>query len=814
MTSSRPANTALAAAVLLALSPISPVGHAATPTRPGPSPEPAGVPTGAPAAVAHELDTVEVRGATLRKASSHKYTEPLRDTPQTVTVVDRDVLDQQNLLGLREILSNLPGITFGAGEGGGGYGDSITLRGFTAGSDITTDGVRDSALYSRSDSFNLEAVELVNGANSAMSGAGSVGGSINLVSKTAREGDAHAFTLGVGSDGYGRATADSNIDFGAGTALRLNAMVHENDIAGRDHEFANRQGFAPSLAFGLGTSRRVAFSALHQDDTLLPQYGVPYALNPYNDGPLPGIDRETYFGYRNIARQDSTVDMLTGSVDIDFNDRASLRTLARWQRVDQTSTATAPGGTWCLDDGTNPYTGQACTSGQPAGTWSPLSGPRGYRRDTRNTIAVVQSDLTLHLGGERVAHTLVAGASLSRETFALETGGLFFDADGSAVPNTNAGYPLMDIHDPYNIWTGPVHYFRSGKSEGDLDNRAAYLFDTIKFGRHWQLSLGARHERNAGASTGWVVSTADATRGRLLSRNPAAENTESLFSYRAGVVYKPVEQASLYLAWSNSRTPSRASVNGSCTPAGTGTGTSGTANCEVAPESAANFELGGKWDLPGRRLALTAALFRNERTHYRVSDPGNPQNPSGEQQLDGRARVDGVVLGVAGQLTDRWSVFANYTWLDSEVLRGVSRSCLDQPRPACGNSATDRDPFAGNPLVQTPEHSGSVWTQYTHGDWRVGYGATYQGGFLTQNNTLDGRPLFETEDWWVHRLMVGYAVGDRLDLQLNIENLLDETYYTRIRNNITFTGTTVTGGAGWAVPGAARSFVLTARWRF
>lgn len=794
---SRPANTALAAAVLLV---VSPAGHAATPVRPGPE----------PATVAHELDTVEVRGATLRKASSDKYTEPLRDTPQTVTVVDRDVLDQQNLLGLREILSNLPGITFGAGEGGGGYGDSITLRGFTAGSDITTDGVRDSALYTRSDSFNLEAVELVNGANSAMSGAGSVGGSINLVSKTAREGDAHAFTFGVGSDGYGRATADSNFDFGAGTALRLNAMVHENDIPGRDHEFANRWGFAPSLAFGLGTSRRVVFSALHQEDDLLPQYGVPYALNPYHDGALPGIDPGTYFGYRNIARQESTVDMFTGTVEVDFNEKTSLRTLARWQRVDQMSTATAPGGTWCLDDGTNPHTGQACAGGQPAGTWSPLSGPRGYRRDTRNTIAVLQSDLTLRFGGDRVAHTLVAGASVSRETFALETGGLFFNVDGSPVPNTNAGYPLMDIHDPDNVWTGPVNYFRSGKTDGDLDNRAAYVFDTVKFGPHWQLSLGARYERNTGSSTSWVVSTANATRGQLLSRNPEAENTESLFSYRAGLVYKPVEQASLYLAWSNSRTPSRASVNGSCTL----TSATGTANCGVDPESAANLELGAKWDVPGRRLALTAALFRNERMHYRVSDPGNPQNPSGEQQLDGRARVDGLALGAAGHITDHWSVYANYTWLDSEVLRGVSRSCLDNPRPACGNTATDRDPFAGNPLVQTPEHSGSVWTQYARGDWRIGYGATYQGGFLTQNNTLDGRPLFETDDWWVHRMMVGYAVSDRLDLQLNIENLLDEVYYTRIRNNLTFTGTTVTGGGGWAVPGAARAFVLTARWRF
>ena len=120
--------------------------------------------------------------------SSPKYTELARDTPQTVTVIPKQLIEDQKLLTMRDILSTVPGITFGAGEGGGGYGDSITIRGFTGSSDIMIDGVRDSAQYTRSDSFNLEQVEVVNGASSVYSGAGSVGGSVNLVSKVARRG--------------------------------------------------------------------------------------------------------------------------------------------------------------------------------------------------------------------------------------------------------------------------------------------------------------------------------------------------------------------------------------------------------------------------------------------------------------------------------------------------------------------------------------------------------------------------------------------------------------------------------------------------
>ena len=757
-----------------------------------------------------ELDKVEVVGEGQQKPSSVKYTEPLLDTPQTITVVTKDMIDQQNLLGLRDVLSTLPGITFGAGEGGGGYGDSINLRGFTASSDITTDGIRDSAQYTRSDTFNLESIELINGANSAVSGAGSVGGNINLVSKAAREGDAHAFTLGAGSDGYGRVTADRNFDFENGTALRLNAMAHQNDVPGRDHENFQRWGFAPSLAIGLGSDTRVTLSYLHQSDDNLPQYGVPFALNSYNDGPLPGVDPETYFGYRNVSEQQIDVDMLTAVFEHDFNDQVSVRTLGRVQRVDQLSNVTALQGNWCLENGTNPYTGQACANGQPAGTWSPVAGPRGFIRDTRNSIAISQTDFTANFSTGSIEHALVAGASFSAESFDLESGGVFFNADGSPVPSTNAGYPYQTFRNPNSLWTGPQNYFRSAKSEGELDSRSFYVFDTIKFGDRWLLNLGARQDHNEGSTKSWVVETVDnSRRGELLRVNPIARNEEDLFSYRAGLVFKPTTNSSVYLSYANSKTPSKASVNGSCTV----TSTTGTANCNVDAETAVNIELGGKWDVIQNRLALTAALFRNERENYRVNDP-DPSNLSGEQTLDGRARVDGIALGVAGNITREWAVYANYTYLDSQVVRGVSQNCFDNPSTACGNSTTDRDPFDGNPLTNTPKHSGSVWTTYELSDWIFGYGATYQGEFVVQNNSLNGQPLFYTDDYWVHRAMVGYQLNDNLSLQLNINNLLDEEYYTRIRNNVTFTGGVVTAGNGWATPGEGRSAVLTATYRF
>ncbi|WP_146907801.1 TonB-dependent receptor domain-containing protein [Arenimonas daejeonensis] len=743
---------------------------------------------------ATRLDGIEVTGERVSKPSSPKYTEALLDTPQTITVVDKATMDQQGLLGLRDILSTLPGITFGAGEGGGGYGDSINLRGFSANADITVDGVRDSAQYSRTDNFNLDALELINGANSVYSGAGSVGGNINLVSKTAMLEDFNVVTVGAGTDSYGRITADSNQVIGDDTALRLNAMVHQNDVPGRDYENFERWGFAPSLGLALDSDTRFTLSAFIQRDDNIPQYGVPY-FSGYG-GLLPGADIGGYYGYHNIDRQEIENDTVTGVFEHDFNDNLSLRSLARYQRVEQTTVVDAVQGTWCLDSGINPATNAACAPlpgtlvPQPAGSYQP-SGPRGLQRDTQNGLAVSQTDLTARFTTGTVEHALVAGVAFTHESFELETGRVLNNADGSPVP-----LPLMDLSDPDSTWTGPVNYFRTAKSAGSLDNQAIYVFDTLKFNERWMLNLGARYEHNEGDSESWLVKTYDATPGadnsglgQVLARNPSFENEENLFSWRTGVVFKPAGNGSVYLSYANSKTPSKASVNGACN----------ATTCNVDPEEAQNIELGTKWDLLDEHLALTAAVFRNERTNYKVAD-FDPANPSGEQQLDGEARVDGITLGIAGKLTDAWSIFANATFLDSEVLQSVSDYCLANPGlNGCTNTPDNPDPDRGNRIINTPEKSASLWTTYAFApDWTAGYGITSQGSF--DGGRVAGAP--DVKGYTTHRAMVAWQLNQQFALQLNANNLFDKEYFIRVRNN------------GWATPGEARSVVLSASYQF
>src|SRR6478736_4622565 len=362
--------------------------------------------------------TEEEDGLRVDQPSSPRYTAPLVDTPQTITVVTQETIAEQNLLSLRDILSTVPGITFGAGEGGGGYGDSINLRGFAGSNDVTTDGFRDSAQYTRSDPFNLQQVEVTSGSNSVYSGAGSVGGTINMVSKTAALGDRSLVTLGGGTHSYGRITGDFNREIGATAALRLNVMGHRNDVPDREVERNRRWGIAPSISYGLGTATSLSLAYLHQRDDNTPQYGVP----AWEGHILAGADRSSYFGYDNVDEQINDTDSATFVLDHAFNETLSVRNQTRWQRITQFSVVDQPQGTFCLEDGTSPANAgiTACPAGYLPDQFQPNRS--GTTRDTRNQLMATQTDLTANFRTGGTEHTLVAGFAINSESYFLKNG--------------------------------------------------------------------------------------------------------------------------------------------------------------------------------------------------------------------------------------------------------------------------------------------------------------------------------------------------------------------------------------------------------
>src|SRR5579871_5774936 len=242
--------------------------------------------------------------------SSPKYTDLLRDTPQTMTVIPAELIQQEGGLLLRDVLRmNVPGITFGAGEGAS-YGDSINIRGFSATNDIQVDGVRQSANTTHTDPFDTQSIEVVQGTSSVYSGVGALGGTINMVSKLPTATDFENISLGAGTADYMRGTADVNETFGdpdLGMAARMNVMDHRNMVADRDHTSYERWGVAPSFTIGLNTPTRFTLAYTHEHDHNMPEYGIPLR----NFQLVPGVSRDNYYGATNVDKEDINSDDIT-----------------------------------------------------------------------------------------------------------------------------------------------------------------------------------------------------------------------------------------------------------------------------------------------------------------------------------------------------------------------------------------------------------------------------------------------------------------------------------------------------------------------
>ncbi|WJV26501.1 TonB-dependent siderophore receptor [Pseudomonas chlororaphis] len=669
-----------------------------------------------------QLDNIKVeaeegKGYKTERSSSAKYVAPLLDTPQTITVVPPKLIQEQQALSLRQVLSNVSGITFNAGEGGGGSGDSINIRGFSANSNMQIDGLRDSAQTNRSDTFNVEQVEVIKGPNSVFGGAGTTGGSINLVSKQPKD---QAFTrLGgsLGTDNYYRLTLDSNQPLegvGQDSAVRINLMGHQNDVPGREQIDRERWGIAPSLRLGFSDATRLTLSAFHQTDDNLPDYGVP-ALDGKK---LAGVKRDAYFGWKNLDKEQIEQNAFTADFEHDFSDHLRLQNLTRYSRTARDTIVSAS---------------HVNTSGVPAGRYRP-AGPQAYGRDATTEMWINQSNLIGDFEFAGMRHDLVAGVELSRETLDLKT---YNHGLGSALYPRD-GYALGS---PPGRWNGPVNKATSGYTETTLKGQAYYLFDTIALSERWDLNLGLRYDKIKGDVDKYSAS-------HVKSESLVSDTNKA--SARTGLVFKPTENGRIYAAWGNSFNPSAENL------ASTGGGLS-KGNQDLAPEKNETWELGTKWELLDKRLELDGALFRVEKSNARET------MADGSTQLAGKQRVQGVEIGVTGHVTEQWDVFANYTFLDSETLKAANTA-----------SGIARK---GQALGNTPPRSLNLWTTYElPAGWTLGYGTRY----VSERN-VSSSTRAKLDAYWVHNAMLGYKVNHNLDLQLNVNNLFDKDYVERVR---------------------------------
>ena len=697
---------------------------------------------------ATDLDQVQVRGSWFAP-SSPKFTAELLDTPKSVSVVTEKTIQEIGATNLVDALRMVPGITFGAGEGGNSTGDRPFLRGFDGQSNMFVDGLRDVGTQTR-EVFDLEQLEVVKGPSSAYGGRDSGGGSINLVSKTPKLKNETSASMGIGTDSYARGTVDANYVLGDGIAARLNLLKHESDIAGRDAANVSRWGIAPSIAFGLNGPLQLIASHYHLETDDLPDaggfpYGDPATKTTVGAPIVP--NRNNYYGLIDRDFQRTRADISTLDASYSFGEH-KLRNIARLGNTSNDYLWTQP------DDSKN--------NPNLYGTLWRRTNNRAI--DTKTFADQLSLTGAFQTGG--LKHSYSAGVEYSEEksskgSYVIGGAGTNNPIGNNQVCKTTGaatGYNCTDFYNPNpkDPWSATHPVTRSDKAL-DIDQttktKSVYAFDTIELSEKWLVNLGLRWDD---------YDTEQVT--PVLNKAPTVlKNSDGFLNYQAGVVFKPTENGSIYLSYGTSSTPPGMD-------SGEGNDSISAAIQNLKPQETKNYELGTKWDLLDKRLNLTAAIFHTEMSNARVViDTGTTQNA-------GKKAINGVEIGINGQITDNWNVAGGYAYMDSELKDNGFVCAVTVPRgQPCPAGQYIVSPNNGNMFPNTPKHAATLWTTYVFPfGLTVGGGASYVDKQYGDAANTKWVPSYTRWD-----AMIGYAIQDNISLQLNVQNLTDKTYFTK-----------------------------------
>ncbi len=659
------------------------------------------------AGTATDLDRVEVVAQrylpdyTARKTRGATKTDtPLLDVPQSVTVVTDKLIADQAMTSLAETLRYMPGIGVAQGEGNR---DTPVLRGNSSTADFFVDGVRDDVQYIR-DVYNVERVEALKGPNAMIFGRGGSGGVINRVTRKADGQDHGAATVQWGSYGRKRGTVDYGSGFGSGdSGYRFNAM-YEDSESFRHGYTLERFGINPTLGLDLGERTRLHLSYEHFHDKRIADRGVP----SLNGRPLD-VDRSTFFGNAKQSPVEATVDAFDAVLEHAFTDNVNLRNHLRWGDYDKFYQ--------------NVFPGAVNATAQTVSI-------AAYNQATQRRNLFNQTDLVWNTSTGNIRHTVLAGAEYGhQDTDNLRLTG-YFGAPGSTTTSVNVPLSAPTTNSPIEFRPSAT----DANNHGVTKVAALYLQDQIEFSPHWLAIIGVRHDN-------FRVDLRNNRTGAKL------HSDDSLLSPRAGLIYKPADNVSVYASYSQTHQPRAGEQLASLT----------ASNASLDPEKFRNREVGAKWDIRPE-LQASIAWYKLDRSNVAITDPTDATRSI---LVDGQT-AKGVELGIAGRITDAWQLMGGYAYQTGEITTTQSAAAR-----------------AGNRLAQLPKHSASLWNRYDFNKTvGVGLGIIHRGAIYANVDNTVTLPSFTRFDAAMY-----WTINPTAQLQLNVENLGDKDYWASAHSN-------------------------------
>lgn len=675
--------------------------------------------------------------------------DTVKETPKTIFVIPRDVLEQQQVTSLEQALKNVPGITISTGEGNGGQnGDQFRIRGLSAKGDVYLDGLRDFGAYRR-DAFNTDSVEVIKGPSGESFGVGNLGGLINQTSKKAGKGNRTSIDQGFGSGPTYRTEVDGNYQLGETTALRVNAMFQEGKVPDRNHVEDDRRGLAVDFGTGLGTpvEWHLNYAYLHRSGP--PDYGVPMAeggdgvYRPITEFDVPGLSRSTSY-VRNTDRDNSDAHIVTSLLQAKPGAGLTLNNDTRFSYYDRDFSGTNPAGV-----------NQATLQKLLAGGNAPLRyGARGgmtYMQRGWGLQNVTSIKGEFHTGSLR--HRAMAGLDMNHQRDHRDIGTWTGRLNNQTIVN-----PVFDASQNASV------NYRATRNANST-NVGVFLNDRVWLTERISL-LGSlrwdyfRSEYETSASA--VGGTADAKK----------------LSPAISAIWEPTEDSMFYASFSRAYRPVGTDIALAVGGVQSEVPRNGVSS---EPERSDTVEVGAKLDFLDKRLGVTGSVFQIRKSNAYTVDPVSGAIANGFSDTGEGRRIRGVELGLSGRITANWSANLAYAYLDGIVTAAAKPELVDKVAPA------------------VPHYNVTLWTAYDiphaliplPGQLTLGGGLQYASGYWA-NSANTGR----VPDTFSLDAMLSYRQG-KFRASLNGYNLTNNLNYASAFN------------ASRAVPASGRTVLLS-----
>ena len=722
--------------------------------------------------------------------ASGKFPEPLLNTPKTVTVLTKELLEDKNATSLKQAVLSTAGVTLGTGEGGNAFGDRFFIRGFDARNDVFVDGVRDAGVSVR-ENFFTEQVEILRGPASSYAGRGTAGGAVNIVTKQARtDRSFYGMDTTIGTDSTRRVTIDANQVITPSLAVRAGGLFQEAGVAGRDLTTDNRNGGYVATKWTPLDTVKITTGYVHTGISGLPDFGVPYYrpnANTTAGGPFPdfGVNRRNFYGFAN--RDFFKVAQDVGSFNAEVNITPDL-TLTNKVRVQRSTTD---------------YIGTLAERPvlTPDLTQSTLSANPQSRYQVTEMVAN-QTEATYKFDTYNWKHTLLGGVEISRERSSINSyTGLASELTG-VTQNGAGSFSNVSVFNPQLTYlSGFDAPSLIGKpTKIGIDTNSVYVMDSANYLDTVILNGGVRYDDYTINASGYGTQNGKSVFGTQTQQS-------GMPNFNVGAVYKPMPIGSLYVAYATSSNPVGAEFDGtSAAYGGLAPVLNGNSSQIFGPEKNTSTEVGTKWELFDRHLLLTAALFQTTKDNARESQnianaaaatPACPYTATSGSvpciTAGAAYRIRGIDLGVGGKVTDKLSIFGGLVLMQSEVTKSLAPSANLALYPS----------NVGLQLANIAHQSFNMLAKYQLTDvWEIGGSATYKskiyGGTLLAANQGTVLPSY-----WRFDTFVEAKINKNWSAKLFVNNVFNKLYYDAMYQS----------AAPFVLeaPGRSASFVLSGR---